>query len=816
MSEPYNNGRRPSPSYAHPSYPGRQDGAEDGREGVANSLNVRALIGILRRHLWLALAVAAATMGIVAYVVYTEEPLYRANAVIRLADTRQALTGGLVDRTAEGRDQLKTDLLLSQIQVLMSRNVAGEVVDNSDPLGLKVHAHGFPSDLLQGVRVRGTTTVDTLRLRFDPQGVTVRSARAQKRVAYGTPVEMSGVRFAVRQAPAVEEGMLVTVSRNAAIAGLLGNLNANARLNTDVIDVTYTAHDPHVAQRVVNTVVEVFRNLNGQRAQEQSRRRQVFIEEQLKQNDTLLVEAQRALNPYLNQRQAISSREKSAAEQAGLMGLAVRREELDADRKVYQSLLSALQQGRKATRHEGLRTLVSAPGMSSNPVVSQLYSQLVQYETARDSLTTGAWAAAATHPDVKRLDALVAATEQRLVDAVQSYITTIDARIAALDDIKARNTVSTRSGGVQAEEARLSEQVATLTKMSDQLREEYQKARIAAAVEGGQVEIVDLAALPGNPVGIGRSRKLIFGLLLGLFMGGGAAVLVDFFTRLSTAIRRRDEIESVLQIAGLGVIPAFDPKTVRAMRAGKKGSNGNGRRNGKGAGGGAGSGADGLVTVSDMRSPSSEAYRTLRTNLIFSRSVKQLNTIVVTSAAPSDGKSTTASNLAVTFAQQGLRVLLVDCDLRKARLHNVFRVPREPGLTQLVAEHREPAELIRSTPVEGLFLLTAGKLPPNPSELLGSAQMRVVVEVLANQFDIVIFDTPPVLVAADAAILGSMVDGVLMVLRAGQTERDAAREALRQLSVVGVWVVGAVLNDPDSKVPREAGYYQYSYYGETT
>ena len=204
-----------------------------------------------------------------------------------------------------------------------------------------------------------------------------------------------------------------------------------------------------------------------------------------------------------------------------------------------------------------------------------------------------------------------------------------------------------------------------------------------------------------------------------------------------------------------------------------------------------------------------EAYRTLRTNLIFSQAIQALRTIVVTSPSPKDGKTTTAANLAVTFAQQGMRVLIIDCDMRKARLHSMFSVPREPGFSQLLAKQATIEQVVQQTSIENLWLIAAGLLPANPSELLGSSVARATIDSLAAQYDIVILDTPPVHVAADSLILGSMANGVLLVLRAGYSEREAAQEALQRLLNVGAHVVGAVLNDPDHKVPEYGSYYYY-------
>jgi capsular exopolysaccharide synthesis family protein len=160
-----------------------------------------------------------------------------------------------------------------------------------------------------------------------------------------------------------------------------------------------------------------------------------------------------------------------------------------------------------------------------------------------------------------------------------------------------------------------------------------------------------------------------------------------------------------------------------------------------------------------------------------------------------------------------MRVLLVDCDLRRARLHKVFDIGREPGITEMVLGREEPEAVTRETEVTGLYVIPSGVLPPNPSELLGGERMRKGLAALAEAFDLIILDTPPLLAASDGAILATLSDGVVLVLRAGATEGEAAQQAIQQLGAVGARIVGAVLNDPDAKVPMYSGYYHYEYAG---
>ncbi|MCC6189456.1 MAG: CpsD/CapB family tyrosine-protein kinase [Anaerolineales bacterium] len=201
-----------------------------------------------------------------------------------------------------------------------------------------------------------------------------------------------------------------------------------------------------------------------------------------------------------------------------------------------------------------------------------------------------------------------------------------------------------------------------------------------------------------------------------------------------------------------------------------------------------------LITLTDPRSPLAEAYRTLRTNLMFSGLDKPLTTLLVTSAAPDEGKSLTLANLAVTMAQGGRSTILVDCDLRRPRQHEIFGVPAEPGLSNAILEKVEAPALV-ATSVDGLSLLPAGGLPPSPADLLGSRRMEALIANLKSRADFVLFDAPPVIAVTDAALLASKLDAALLVVSAGHTRREHAQRAKDLLEKIHVRIVGAVLTN---------------------
>lgn len=779
----------------------------------SGGLQLKASLALIWRHRWMVLAAGVLGLAAAAYLVSVEPPRYESRALIRLSDPRQGMVPGQNVTPSFGGNRV--DPLLSQLEILRSSSVMDEAVD-LEGLRLRAETPGFPAGVLTGVHVDSTAAPDTLALQLQRSGFTVRGAGVSVPGVYGLPVQAGGVRFTLARYPGTETAVLRVLPRQAAVGVLQRGLDAQPRVQTDVVVVRFTAPDPSVAQRSLQAVLLAFQETGARRARQESHRRRVFVEEQLARTDSALREAQAALVAFRQSQGVTNSVEQATAQQAGQFALETRREDLMAQRRQYETLLAQYRAARPAERTERLRALVSASGIAQNPVVANEYQLLARYEAARDSMAAGEFRAAEGNPDLARLNTLIAAAEQRIVNAVASQVASLDAQLQSLTESAARSAGQIQSlPGTEAQEVRLAQEVGSLQKAAEELRSEYQRAQISEAVEAGQVEIVDPASLPSGPQNAGGPIKLLLGVALGLMLGSGAALLRE---SMNTSVRRHDELEGLLQVPGLVVIPRITSDGARVQTGLRRllPAFGNGRSNGNGAAhgaDGAGPEAAPVLAVSEGHSTAAEAYRTLRTNLIFSQTGRALKSVIITSASPGEGKSTTSSNLAAAFAQQGMRVLLVDADLRRPTLHTIFATPREPGLTQVLVGQKALGEAVQASTVPGLTLLTAGVLPPNPAELLGSPVMRELLGTMVDSYDMVILDTPPVMAASDSSVLASMVDGVVLVVRAGRTERSMAQQAVRQLTAVGARVLGAALNDPDRAVAAYggSGYYYYAY-----
>jgi tyrosine-protein kinase Etk/Wzc len=719
------------------------------------------------------------------------------------------MTRGLDDSPIEQRQG--TNLLVSQAQLVTGRAVIAAVVD-SEGLRLRPTGRGFSASLLSQIHVDSAVVADSFFLAFSNQDVTVRRGNRETRVAYGAPYNEAGVSFAVTSKPTVNNATLVLSPREATIDGVRAKVKVTPRDETDVADIAYDDEVPEIAQRVVNVLVKTFQNMDVEQSQAESRRRRIFLTEQLREIDVQLARSEQALTSFRSRHESFSSRDKIQAQQTALMSLDIRQGELSADRRTYSTLLQRLQDSLAQGRGDELRTLIAAPEINSNSVISQLYQQLAQYQHTRDSLTTGPWRSAPGNPDVARLDQLISGSEQRLLGAVRGQITNIDARLEALGALRSRNaaTIGTLPRA-ESDEERLVRQVESNRSLADRLRDEYQKARMAEAVEAGQVAIVDLAALPYRPVPRLRTLRLLLGVVLGLALGSVLALWRD---STNSRVRRRVDLEDEMRIPVLAVIPrittqADDQHSLRRLSARLVPRNSSAVRRG----------TDELIqgpratTATAFMSPAgSEAFRLLRSSLKWTQRDPSAKTLAISSALAEEGKTTTSANLAVVCALEGKRVLLVDCDMRRPRLHQVFRVPLSPGVAQVLRAGLDPATAVRDTPFQGLSFLPAGRDTDAIADFIGSDRMRALLAVLSEHFDVIIIDTPPVLGVADAVALGPLVDGVVMVVGAGKTDRQAVEQALSQLASAGARVIGAVLNDSRGEVERYGNddYYTYS------
>jgi len=445
--------------------------------------------------------------------------------------------------------------------------------------------------------------------------------------------------------------------------------------------------------------------------------------------------------------------------------------------KVYEEQLVELQELRTITNTERLADVL--PQMVPDTTLNDLSSRLHE---ARQKWVTLTNDYALSNIEVSRVQSLINELNHEIADRVDGIMSSLasqvnskkaalDALTTSVDEAKQRDQEAARKNQPYYDAKRDMEQKVEMHRLLySKLEAEKLELNLPKT---SMVQLTDPAVPGKTPVKPNKTVNIALGLVFGLIMGVGLAFFIEY---LDTSVKTIDDVERTFQAPVLGVIPQNI----------------------------------GLLLEEGSESKHAEAYRVLRTNLLFSRKDEKLNTIVVVSAGAGEGKSTTTINLATVFAQAGNRVLVVDSDLRRPTLHKLFKVSNNLGLTNYLLKQNELPELVQTTPVPNLDFMASGRLPNSSMGILGSAQMKEMIADLKQRYDFVLFDSPPILGVSDASILASEVDLVMQVIQYRRYPQPMTIRAKQMIEKVGGNFVGIVLNNIN--MSQDEGYYYYSGY----
>ena len=759
------------------------------RDGTSSSFNFRSFVAIARRRWPVVLAVVAAF--VVASIWWTSKQvrLYRAWATVRIQEAPAPIVGV---QTPTFRDY-RIDPIQSEQQLIRSHAI-GERVARAMGYRLRItnpqqlwrsRFFGHTPPEVDSSAVEGEYVV-----RLAPSTYTLEvGGRAVASATYGVPISGPGFRFTVPARPAIDqdEVVLELISVDAAAAEVRGMTGTRRVPETNVIEISFTGYDPEYVKLTADAIMYEFEAFAREARRQQASTQTKFIWEQIRNQEQLLSAAQDALKSFKQRAKVSDIGAEQAAMIAGITELERKKDDAVVEQRVYRDVVGQLTAADTAT--EELHKLAATGAVRENSNLANLYDKWFEQTQQKQALVG---TRTELSRDVMVIDSMIALTKQEIQDASGLYLRGLQSRINSLDStIAGLRRDMGRYPDLAAQEAMLVANVEMAQNIYEQLQTEYHKSRITENSEAGYVRPIDEAQWPRIPIAPRRRTIVLTFALLGVLLGVGAAVGME---RLDDTIKSADEIRDRFGLGLLGTIPS-----IRALGGGRKHADGSR-----------------LVTHLDPRSPVAEAYRSLRTNLAFSRAHAPPKTIVFTSPGPSDGKSTTVANLAITFAQQGQRTLIIDADLRRAVLDNLFNVPRAPGLTDVLVGRQTLPDATHPSGIDNLDVLGSGPFPSNPSELLGSTAMRDLLLEAMTKYDMVLLDSPPLLAVTDAAVLSTLADAAVLVVRVGETSRAAVRRATGQLQTVRGHLVGAVLNDVNfSSGLYEGGYgyYYYAYYG---
>jgi succinoglycan biosynthesis transport protein ExoP len=574
-------------------------------------------------------------------------------------------------------------------------------------------------------------------------------------VDYGDPVRMS------------------VVNREVAIDQLHRRLKIEQGTGYDLIWVRYSAPDSRTAAAVANATANSYQRQRSTSARNLASRRRTVISDQMNDLVDSLRVAEGVVLDYLASSRVVNPEVEGGALLSSLITTENELRELRFQEGLLQTLVVGLNSPDRAD--ESLQQLMSM-GSELVPAGGQLTTRLQDLELQRSQLMASTFGRTASDPQVQVVESQIASTKTQMRVAAEQALALVRNRLQATQ--RAAGQLQGEVGTLPvraAEYSRRQDRVLAIQDAFDGLVGKYFEAQIAEAVESGDIDVVSPAQVPIRPDPSRKLLQYLSTMFAGLLIGSLGALLMD---QTDSSIRREHEAERASSLQVLAKIPSVSLRTrdPESLLLGK------------------------------------EAFRTLRTHLLFSSSGEPPRAIAVTSPTPRDGKSTVAANLALITMEQGWSVVLVDGDLRRPQLHTTYEIDLEPGLSDvLLGTAALEDALVADGDNPGLSLLPAGTDVTNPTELIGSNRFVEVVAELRKQFDMVVIDTPPLLAVTDAALTGALMDGTLVVVRANKTEFQSLEAGVAMLRRLRVPLLGIVMNDMRTS---SSGYSYYPSYGQ--
>ncbi|TKJ40386.1 hypothetical protein CEE37_08675 [candidate division LCP-89 bacterium B3_LCP] len=726
------------------------------REG---SVNFSEYLRIILRGRWIILVCFLLILGSTTYFTYKMEPVFQASTTIMIEDKgrlEQSVFGFAGFMNAQ-------TMIANQVEVLKSRKLANRVL-----MSLETSPYKENLRLLAEHDRNGRPINHEMRLRRLRESITVE------------PI-----------------------------------------LDTDIIVVKVTANSSFEASYLANEIASVFYDMNLEISKGEVGEVRKFLESQLDSVKQKLAKSEDALRKYKEENKLVALDEETVklVEQTAIFRAHLN----ETQTELHQNKLAL--QDLKKKHLETKSTLVEDVSNISSPLVVEFQRLIAEKQALIANLIAKSSPGYEIVVDEieREIDEAKKALAEEAYKIANSGITSIDPLKTSQDlfdqilqadinikSLKARGEALEKVVGTyesqledipqkNLELIKLIRQAELNEKIFLLRSEKYEESRIAEAGKTANVRIIDTAVPPQRPI---RPNKKL-NVTLAIFFGLGLGVAISFIIELlDSSIRTVEDLEK-MRVNVLGAIPTINPADI-ARRMKRKGMKltpeDQALITSK------------LITNFSPKSPVSEAYRSLRTNILFSNIDTPIKTLVISSSATKEGKSTTVANLAITMSQMGSRVLIVDGDLRRPTIHSLFNMDRQVGLTNALLGTYTLDEVIKPSGIENLDVITAGDIPPNPSELLSSNTMRKVLSLLSERYDLILIDSPPIIAVTDAAVLSTRTDAVLLVVSSGYITRKEVLRAVQLLGNVNANLLGVLLNGLDVKRIYGSYYYYYHYY----
>jgi succinoglycan biosynthesis transport protein ExoP len=766
----------------HPNYPGYYDGYTD------EKMRLREYFQTVRNHIWLILGITITGTLLMAIYMARQPDIFESRARVQVDLENLGSKSGASDKGMLVVSNPVNDptYFNTQLQILKGEALQRRVVKTLD-------LNNNPKFFQSGEN--NQSTVDRLQkmigLKAKDDGEN-EAAQTTVPVTAGSKEEIApassnlDLAEAEQMAPFVgriRSGLSIEPVRESSLP------NKETRL----IDIKYTSSDPKAATKIVNVMADTFVLSNMERRVETNTSAGNFLSKRVAELQIQIRSGEERLLNYAANNEILSLDPSQNTVVDRLVGLNKQLLEAENERKQTEAAYRA------ASAPNAAEALTE-----NDRVTGESVSKIADLKRRRAELLVDY---TEKYPEVKQIDEQIAAlenqvrqTRERASNILKTNLETKYKEAAARENA-VREAFNKQKGETLTQNSAavnyriIQQEIETNKNLLNSLMQQARENDVIKAGNGNNISVVEYAVTPKSPIAPKRLSMVTLAFLLSLFSGVGLALFLDY---LNASIKNSEDVEKYLHLPTLAAIPLIGNSVTRKFFSSRSQAL-------------LDTDKPELLINQDTRSPLSEAYRQLRTSILLSVAGHPPKTILITSTMPAEGKTTTSINIACSLAQTGNRVLIIDADMRRPQIHKNFGISNKNGLSTLLSANVEEVEidsLIQEDKVSGVSVLASGLIPPNPAELLGSQQMRKILEVLESKFNYIIIDSPPVATCTDAFLIANMVEGTVLVIKAGETNSEIVRRSRQKLGEIKARIIGVVLN----KVTKGSNEYYYSYY----
>jgi succinoglycan biosynthesis transport protein ExoP len=732
-------------------------------QNTEEQINLRDYLYVIQKRRWTVITVFAVIVITVAILTFTATPIYEATArlIIDKENPNVVSIQEVMSVDASGSDYYQT-----QYKIIESRTVAREVIRR---LNLYKSEEFFPKpkdDLISNLK-----------------------RSIQETIAFWKDSITSLLRTGDKSIPKTLEGF---EPDSPLVSDFIKRIKVSPIRNSRLVDVRFEGKDSVLAATIVNTLTDVYISQNLETKLRAAQDAVKWLHNRIEEERKKVEKAEQALLRY-KEKHSIVTDFSSDVENITAQKLAhLNTQVVEAESNRVEA----------ETRYKQAMVLTGTPDMLdsipevlNNELIRQIKSMEVELFKRMSELSKKY---GQKHPQMVAIESELNTLQKRRTQEVSRVINSLkneykvalakeNSLKAALEKQKKEslelNQKAIRYGVLrrESESARY---------MYELLIKRFKETSLTEDMKTGNIRIVDRAEVPEYPIKPKKKLNILLAIIVSLLTGTGLAF---FFEYLDNTIKLPEEVEKHLNIPFLGSIPLFSTKNKWNIR---------------------GDTSQELIAYNYPRSTASESYRGIRTSILFSSAESVPQVILITGVGPQEGKTITTANLAVTMAQADSKILILDCDMRRANVHKVFGTANDHGISNLLVGNGNMREAILHTRIPNLDVIPCGPIPPNPAELLGSTRMKTLLNSLRKHYAHILIDSPPSIAVTDAVVLSKSVDGLILVIRAGYTAKEIIKIGIAQFGAVGTHILGAVLNGVDMSRDRYHYQYYYYYYGK--